>query len=228
MWCICCKADLNVTVLLNVTLPIGPSVATLCSCDLSHRQSDGTFASSLVRFLIYRIYQFRNIFLLHPDLLKYRKELFKINFFFFRKLMIRHWWQSPLFLLIPSLKIVLTKMPEVKNWCCWLKQRPGEKSTHFVYFPAPPLQAELSVSEYCSSRTRARNLWLINYTLVEVCWSPKGITWRQTLGSQNFEKRLLASSYLSVCLSTGFRGIARLPLDGFSRNLIFECFSKIC
>ena len=38
--------------------------------------------------------------------------------------------------------------------------------------------------------------------------------------SQNCEKRLLASSCLSVCP----HATTRLPLDGFSRNLIFEYF----
>ena len=42
--------------------------------------------------------------------------------------------------------------------------------------------------------------------------------------SQNCEKRLLASS----CLSVRPHGTTRLPLDGFSFNLIFEDFSKIC
>jgi len=38
----------------------------------------------------------------------------------------------------------------------------------------------------------------------------------------------LASLYLSVCLSVGQHGTARLPLDAFSRNLIFEYFSIVC
>jgi hypothetical protein len=37
---------------------------------------------------------------------------------------------------------------------------------------------------------------------------------------QSFEKRLLASS----CLSVRPHRTTRLPMDGFSRNLIFECF----
>jgi len=41
-------------------------------------------------------------------------------------------------------------------------------------------------------------------------------------------KRLLASSCLFVCPSVRPHGSARLPLDGFSWNLIFEYFSKIC
>ena len=41
--------------------------------------------------------------------------------------------------------------------------------------------------------------------------------------SQNFEKRLLASSCLSVCPHV----TTRLPLDGFSLNLIFKYVSKI-
>ena len=42
-------------------------------------------------------------------------------------------------------------------------------------------------------------------------------------GVQNFEKQLLASP----CLSVRPRGTSRLPLDGFSLNLIFVYFSKI-
>ena len=42
--------------------------------------------------------------------------------------------------------------------------------------------------------------------------------------SQNCGKRLLATPYMSVLL----HGTTRLPLDGFSWNLIFEFFSKIC
>jgi len=44
--------------------------------------------------------------------------------------------------------------------------------------------------------------------------------------SQNLEMRLLVSSYLSVCVRP--HGTTRIPLDGFSLNLIFEYFSKIC
>jgi hypothetical protein len=41
---------------------------------------------------------------------------------------------------------------------------------------------------------------------------------------KNCEKRLLASSCPSVCP----QGTTWLPLDGFSRNLVSEYFSKIC
>jgi hypothetical protein len=41
--------------------------------------------------------------------------------------------------------------------------------------------------------------------------------------SQNCERRLSASSSLTVCP----HGI-RLPTDGFTLNLMFEYFSKIC
>ena len=60
----------------------------------------------------------------------------------------------------------------------------------------------------------------------------KGRSYIFTHFSQNCEKRLLASSFLSVCLSARPsvlpHGTTRLPLDGYSRNLIFEYFSKIC
>ena len=45
--------------------------------------------------------------------------------------------------------------------------------------------------------------------------------------SQNCEKRLLASSCLSVHPWLSLNG-TQLPLDGLSRNLIFRYFSKIC
>ena len=44
----------------------------------------------------------------------------------------------------------------------------------------------------------------------------------------NCEKRVLASSCLSVCLSVCPHGTTRLPLDSFPWNLIFKYFSKIC
>jgi hypothetical protein len=46
--------------------------------------------------------------------------------------------------------------------------------------------------------------------------------------SQNWEKRLLASSRPPVHLSVHPHRIARLPLYGFSWNFIFEYFSKNC
>ena len=45
--------------------------------------------------------------------------------------------------------------------------------------------------------------------------------------SQSREKRRLASSCLSVCLSIRPHGTTRLPLDGVSWNCIYEGFSKI-
>ena len=42
--------------------------------------------------------------------------------------------------------------------------------------------------------------------------------------SQNCEKR----SLISLCLSVPLHGKTLLPLDGFSRNLIFEYVSKMC
>ena len=46
--------------------------------------------------------------------------------------------------------------------------------------------------------------------------------------SQNCERRLLASSSLSVCHSVCSRGTTRLSMDWFSWNLIFEYLFKIC
>jgi len=45
--------------------------------------------------------------------------------------------------------------------------------------------------------------------------------------SQNCEKRILALSCVSVCLSACPHRITRLPLDGFSWNLMFEYISKL-
>ena len=45
---------------------------------------------------------------------------------------------------------------------------------------------------------------------------------------QNREKRLLASSSLSVYPSVCAHGTTQLPLDEFSLNLIHEDFWKIC
>jgi len=45
--------------------------------------------------------------------------------------------------------------------------------------------------------------------------------------SQNRGKRLLASSR-HVCISARRHGTPRLTAEGFSRNLLFEYFSKIC
>jgi hypothetical protein len=44
--------------------------------------------------------------------------------------------------------------------------------------------------------------------------------------SQNLKKRLLASSCLSVSLSVLPHGTTRVPLEGFSWNLMFVDFSK--
>ena len=50
--------------------------------------------------------------------------------------------------------------------------------------------------------------------------------------SQNCRNQLLALSFLSVCLSVRAslhaHGTTVLPLEGFSWNLLFEDFSKIC
>jgi len=43
---------------------------------------------------------------------------------------------------------------------------------------------------------------------------------------RNYEKQLLGSLCLLVCSSTRPRGTTWPPLDGFSRNFIFEFFSK--
>jgi hypothetical protein len=45
---------------------------------------------------------------------------------------------------------------------------------------------------------------------------------------QNCERRLSTSSCLSVCPSVRPHGTTRLPLDGFSWNLVFDYSSKVC
>jgi hypothetical protein len=65
--------------------------------------------------------------------------------------------------------------------------------------------------------------WSVGYralklTTLATIWC-RGLQW-----SQNCEKRLLASS----CLSVRPHGTSRLPLEGFTLNFISEYSSKIC
>jgi len=64
------------------------------------------------------------------DLLNHWTYLIKINIFF-GELMIRYWWQSTLFFLLPSQKIFLTDNSEVKNWHCCPKGR--KRKVHIFY-----------------------------------------------------------------------------------------------
>jgi len=43
----------------------------------------------------------------------------------FGKLVIQHWWQSALFLIVPSQKLFFNKKANVKNWHCCLQQMPS-------------------------------------------------------------------------------------------------------
>jgi len=45
---------------------------------------------------------------------------------------------------------------------------------------------------------------------------------------QTCEKRLLTSSWVSVCLSVRQHGATRLPLDRLLWNLVFEYYSEVC
>ena len=56
---------------------------------------------------------------------------------------------------------------------------------------------------------------------VLICSSTKNESSPFQARPQNCEKQLLATSFMSVRME-------QLPLDGFSRNLMFEYFSKIC
>jgi len=48
------------------------------------------------------------------------------------------------------------------------------------------------------------------------------------LGAYTKLRKAIISFVMSVRPSVCPRGTSGLPLDGLSRNLIFECFSKIC
>jgi hypothetical protein len=78
-------------------------------------------------------------------------------------------------------------------------------------------------------------LWLLQCVLFDHrsgCWQSKWPSGQHALRflarSQNCDKLLLASSYLSVHPSVCLHGTTRLLLDGFWLNLIFKLFPKIC
>jgi hypothetical protein len=52
--------------------------------------------------------------------------------------------------------------------------------------------------------------------------------WTSILGTIAKLQQATVSVFMSVCPPVLPRVTTRLPLDGFSWNLIFECFSKIC
>jgi hypothetical protein len=58
---------------------------------------------------------------------------------------------------------------------------------------------------------------------VLICSSTKNESSPFQARPQNCEKQLLATSFFFVSVR-----MEQLPLDGFSRNLMFEYFSKIC
>jgi hypothetical protein len=80
----------------------------------------------------------------------------------------------------------------------------------------------ITITDIQSSYTKQIVLLLINSHLTDTRF------FFSHARSQNYERRLLASSGLFVCLSVPMHGTTRLLLDGFSWNLIFEYFSKIC
>jgi hypothetical protein len=86
---------------------------------------------------------------------------------------------------------------------------------------------------YCVGTEITENLHTLKFTFVGVFFSNASfVSCSLTqpfpvafLGAfANCEKRLLASSCLSVCP----HGTTRHPQDGFSRNFVIENFSKIC
>ena len=84
----------------------------------------------------------------------------------FRELMIRNWWQSPLFLLIIK--------TNVKNWQCCLKRRPREANIFHV-LPLPSAWG----------RTVDFNVLFLIYMLIMFRWSPKEITQTSGISKHN-------------------------------------------
>jgi hypothetical protein len=101
----------------------------------------------------------------------------------FRKMMICHWLQSPLFLVIPSQKQILTKKPaQVKNWQCCLNRKPRKADIFHVVTFVSTCQPRRFVSFY--------TFWQVYVSYLYVAYDP--------LLSQNCEKRLSALSRPSV------------------------------
>ena len=81
------------------------------------------------------------------DLMNYSTDLFEIDTF--RKIVIRHWWKSSLFLLIPSQKKIVLKSQGLALIIRSVASSGGQgKQTYFMCMLYRPLEAELSISSF--------------------------------------------------------------------------------
>jgi hypothetical protein len=93
----------------------------------------------------------------------------------------------------------------------------------FIYNPPKPMVNNCTTSltfynsTFCPHSVFMCFVWISEQTAIISLYSIKRFAFRRF--SQNWEKRLLLLS---------LHGTTRLPPDGFSWNLIFEDFSKIC
>ena len=87
--------------------------------------------------------------MLNHDLLNYRTDLFKIDYF--SKLIIWHERRSSFFLLIPFQKIFLTKKLTLELDSAASGGDQG-KFIYFMYFVLPPSEAGLAISLFCILR----------------------------------------------------------------------------
>jgi hypothetical protein len=121
----------------------------------------------------------------HHDLLNYQTDLFKTEVF--RKCMIRHWWQTPLFSLIPSQKLIFNKKKLTLKFNNAAQADTKGSLTFFMYFPWPPLKVGLSISTFFSLFNHGRKLLFLIYTFLLFRWSPKYIIQLQALLTTIFE-----------------------------------------
>ena len=126
--------------------------------------------------------------------------LFKTDIF--KKHMVRDEWEFPLFLLIPSQKLVFNKKANVINFQCWINRKPREVRIHW-----PQVEAALSIL------THARKPQFLIYKLLMIHWSPKEITQHQALVSTIFnvydEYDVLSWGVSSpLCWANGYKGVS--------------------
>jgi hypothetical protein len=95
------------------------------------------------------------------EMLTYRTGLFKTDII--RKLMIRHWWQCTLLLLItPQKKLFLNNEANITNWHCCCKRRPREANIFYVHRLASAWGSTINF-----------NVLFLTYTSLKIRWSPK-------------------------------------------------------
>jgi hypothetical protein len=73
-----------------------------------------------------------------------------------------------------------------------------------------------------------QSVWKMGLQRYELCVEHVRSHLDKFLGAFSKLRKATLSFVMSVCPSVHPRGATRLPLGGFSRNLIFECFSEIC